>query len=70
MHREITGYGSDDHNGRKYNIRTTKNGCLIVRIKRYIKAMPIKAEENLKNGIRKTNPPQIMDKLMKWWTFV
>ena len=45
MHRTVVGHGSDDHKGRSYNIRMTKTGCIITRMKRYIKANPISVDD-------------------------
>ena len=61
MHGTVVEHGSDDHNGRNYMIRVTNMGHTITRTERHLKAIPITAENYLRNEMSTINRPQTSD---------
>ena len=65
LHVTIVGYGTEDQHGQRYKIRMTKTRCTIPRMKRLMKAIPISADDNLRNEMSKFGQPQTDDKFNK-----
>ena len=62
MHKVILGHGSEYHNGQYNNIRLTKTGCIIIKMK-YVTTTPISPEDYFRNKVQKGNKQLLHDKL-------
>ena len=56
--------------GRRYSIQVTKMGCIIIRVKRCVKAAPVSAENYLRKEISKKQQTKTDGKLMDSFTLL
>ena len=54
---------TDDYKGRSYRVQVIKNGHIITRMKRHVRATQISAEDHLRKVMSKANRPQTNNKL-------